>query len=253
MNLTTYLETRGITENLYISKLEDGSEFTTPTQLRKFRQKVQKKNQTVSIFDLRKLGNLVFIYQDIAYVSNQLIVPNFVLTSEQFKVILNQYSKDDLDIKKFLSTGLIIIDINQTDTRQKHALLGVFVDKVNKIIACVDLNESKRKMNQSIEKVVYLDESYSDVDEEILIALLGDTYNPLVVFDNAEPLETDPLSEDLFVNPQEFVTESTDIQDLENNSDIDSAYDEEYDEPEYPSRYTDELIELDEEYAAYYD
>lgn len=165
----TYLQERKIKRNYIIPKYssEEGG-LKNATDYKFFIRAITQNNQPISFDELRKVCNVVFVFQDVVYKSDFF---NFkLLNSFQLKSIFQVYSKDRFEINRFIEDGLFVIDINDFNNEN-----FVWMDRKNHIITCVDKNTFKLKFENPIKKFVDLDldEDY-DITDELYLQFFGD-------------------------------------------------------------------------------
>ena len=124
----TYLQERKIKRNYIIPKYssEEGG-LKNATDYKFFIRAITQNNQAISFDELRKVCNVVFVFQDVVYKSDFF---NFkLLNSFQLKSIFQVYSKDRFEINRFIEDGLFVIDINDFNNEN-----FVWMDRKNHII-----------------------------------------------------------------------------------------------------------------------
>lgn len=177
----TYLQERKIERNYIIPKYssEDGG-LKNATDYKFFLRSITQKKQAVSLDELRKISNVVFVFQDVVYKSD--FIEFNLLNSFQLKSIFQIYSKDRFEINKFVENGLFVIDINNFDSEN-----FVWMDRKNQIITCVDKNNFEFKFKNPIKKFIDLDldEEY-DIPDELYSHFFGDN-----ISDETDPTHFD--------------------------------------------------------------
>lgn len=165
-----YLQGRGIKPDHIIPKFseEDGG-LKNQTSLKYFLRS-RSKNDDIYLGDLLKISNLIFIWRNIAYLSDYFVTKLFTL--KQFKEILNSYSQDRREINSFLESGCFIIDI---DSFTKDVI--VFIDRENKIILCADKKTYMDKAKKTIIDCINLDEDSSRIPDDLYILFFGSDEN----------------------------------------------------------------------------
>lgn len=168
----TYLQGRKIIRDYLIPKYSsDEGGLRNATDYKFFIKSLTEENQGISFDELRKISNVVFVYQDVVYKSDFFVFK--LLSSFQLKSIFKIYSKDRFEINKFIENGLFIIDINNLDNEN-----FVWMDRKNQIIACVDRKNYNFKFKNPIIKFVDLDsEVASNLPDELYDKFFGDTLN----------------------------------------------------------------------------
>lgn len=160
-----------------ISKFDTEDAVNTKKGLRVFmkdlekeytlRKNAQNNLKYLTVQDIRKLCNVMVILNDIAYVSEDLELPNF-LTYLQLKIIVDSYSTDRDEINSFLEKGTFVIDIvNPTFD------LLVFMDWENEIIACLDKQTYRKRIyRSSVNDIKNLDVN-CDISDNIYFTLFS--------------------------------------------------------------------------------
>lgn len=164
-NLSVYLKRKGIEPNYIVKKYSDTT-ILNHTNFRHF-LKSFKENEVISLSDLRKLCNVVFIFKDVVYVSDFLKIPE-LLYFKQLKETFNCYSTNRNEINSFLENGLFIFDLDNFNN-----FTYVFMDWEHEMIAVIDKYKSKEKLTQPIKDVQFLDE-HCDIPDELYDRLFGE-------------------------------------------------------------------------------
>lgn len=163
-NLKEYLNKKGLKPEHIVKKYSD-SPIQTQTDLRYY-WKNFKENVPMSLSDLRNICDVIFIFQNIVYVSDFLSIPE-LFYSKQLKETFNGYSTNRNEINSFLDNGLFIFDVDNFDN-----FTYVFMDWEHEIIAVIDKYKSKEKLTTSLKEVQFLDE-YCNIPDELYDRLFG--------------------------------------------------------------------------------
>ena len=158
-NLKKYMERGGILPEYIISKKPDGIE--TPTELRHW---YKESASSISLEDIRKICNCVFIYQDKIYVSEDMVIKELFSLSQIKKALITfQKGGKKKDIENFLEKGVFIIDIDDFENNSY-----VFMDWNNYIIWVANKYKYKEKLlREKPLEAILLDEEEIEIPEEL--------------------------------------------------------------------------------------